>query len=326
MMTHSGAKLIRIIMIVWSVTLLLVTTSVQAQDELAATLEVLSPGVQVQRVNTVNWIDVRVEAIVGVGDRIRTDATGRALITFFTDGTETELEPSTEMIIQAFSGNESQFTISIEVLIGQTIQQLNRLLDPASRYEVITPGMNLGARGTQFAIRVEPDGRSAMLVREGEVEAANEDASAAVPSGFGVRAPEDGALSDVVRASSFEELDAALDGCTAVLTTPDDVSLNVRLAPNIDAPRVGVISASDVNILIGKTESSGWYRIQYRGGFGWILSSTALVDETCVGLREFPDDQGAEDPTLYESLGDDVTLDSLLEFAGQPSPEATTSP
>ncbi|MFN8527050.1 MAG: SH3 domain-containing protein [Anaerolineae bacterium] len=289
----------------------LMVGTLKAQSELAATLEVLASGVEVLRVNTSNWIAVNVEAIVGVGDTIRTDATGRARITFFADGTDTELLPDTEYRIDAFSGDEQQFQISAAVVVGQTIQRLSRLLDASSSYELITPGMSLGARGTQFTVRVEEGGRSAMLVSDGTVAAGQTTDEAAVSPGYGIRAEVGGELSDVVLASTFDQLDAALDGCTSVLTTSDDVSLNVRQGAATDYPRVGTAAASDVTNLIGVTESGGWYRIVYRDGFGWILSTTAVIDDTCAGLRVFPDHYGPEDATLYTSLGDTVQLEDL---------------
>lgn len=271
-----------------------------AQTDLAAVLEVLQAGVEVQRVNTSTWLPVRLEGIVGVGDRIRTDATGRARITFFADGTETELLPNTEYHIQTFSGSSEQFTITAEVLIGQTLQRLSRILDSNSSYNILTPGMGLVARGTEFAVRVESNGRSAMLVSEGLVgaNAAGVDdgapaSEAEVAPGFGVRAATDEALSDVVRAQTFAELDAALDGCTAAVTTPDDVSLNVRAAPSADADLLGYLSATAITTVFGQLPESGWYRIAFADsptGYGWILSSTAEVSSTCAGLREFPVD------------------------------------
>jgi len=291
---------------------LLIAAPVVAQDELATSLEVLSPGVEVLRVNTTNWISVNLEGIVGVGDMIRTDTSGRARVTFFADGTDTEILPNTTYHITEFRGAADRFSISAEVLIGQTIQRLSRLLDAASSYEITTPGMSLGARGTAFAVRVEESGRSGMLVSEGAVAADNADESASVDPGFGIRAEPEGNLSDVVRATTFEELDAALDGCAAVLTTPDDVSLNVRLGADTSYTRVGTISASEVTTLFGIAESGSWYRIEFRGGFGWILSSAAALDEGCVGLREFPDGFGPEDASLYSALGDQVELEDLL--------------
>ncbi|NWF67566.1 MAG: FecR domain-containing protein [Chloroflexi bacterium] len=301
----------------WFLLLLAVLGSTPAwaqttSGELAATLEVLEPTVEVRRVNTVNWIAVSVEAIVGVGDVIRTGANGRARITFFADGVDTELLPNTQYRIQRFEGNGDSFNITVEVLVGQTTQRLSRLLDANSSYDVFTPGMALAARGTQFAIRVEDSGRSAMLVSEGTVDASQDDASAEVPPEFGIRAAAGSGLSDVVRARSFEELDAALDGCPAALTTPDDTSLNVRIGARRDFPRVGTIAPEEVTVLIGVVESGDWYRIPFRGGFGWILSSTADISDDCVGLREFPDNYGPEDTTLYASLGDEIAPEDLI--------------
>ncbi|MCK6577035.1 MAG: FecR domain-containing protein [Anaerolineae bacterium] len=274
---------------------------VAQQPELAALLEVMEGVVEVNRVNTEQWIAVRVEAIVGVGDRIRTDTTGEARVTFFADGIETDIRPNTEMRIEQFRGNEQTFELQVEVILGQTLQRIERALDASSSYSVTTPAMSLAARGTQFAIRVEESGRSAMLVSEGNVEAANPEEVEAVAPGFGIRAESAGELSDVVRAATFEALDASLDGCSAVLTTIDDVSLNVRQAPSIDAALVGYIAAADIDILIGVTEAGKWYRIEFQGGFGWVQSTTAVIDENCAGLRLFPDDVAPEDASLFET-------------------------
>ena len=302
---------------IFLLSLMLIPAFILAQgNELAATLEVLESGVEVRRVNTSNWIEVNIEAIVGVGDVIRTDETGRARVTFFADGVDTEVLPNTEYRIEQFEGDDTSFNITAAVLIGQTVQRLNRTLDANSNYDVQTPAMILGARGTVFAVRVDEGGdRAAMLVQEGVVDATADDVSSDVPDGFGVRAEEE--LSDVVRATTFDELDAALDGCLVQVTTQDDVRINVRLAPSLEAQRVGTIDASDIPIFIGVTESGGWYRIYFRNGFGWVLSSTATVSSDCVGLRVFSDDHGPEDVSLYEVLGDPIDADDLAQ------PEAT---
>ncbi|MFN8376714.1 MAG: FecR domain-containing protein [Anaerolineae bacterium] len=307
--------------------LLVVVPASFAQDssgELAATLEVLAPAVDVLRVNTVNWITVNVEAIVGVGDTIRTNEAGRARITFFADGTDTELLPNTEYRIVRFEGDDSSFNLTVEVVVGQTTQRLRRLVDADSSYNITTPGMALAAQGTEFAVRVEDTGRSAMLVSEGTVDSRQGEAQADVPPGFGIRASADSGLSDVVAATSFEELDSALDGCTASIQTQDDVSINVRLGAGLDFPRVGVIAPADVTLFMGVTESGSWYRINYRGGFGWILSTTAGIGRACAGLRQFPDGYGPEDVTLYTSLGETITPEDLI--APNTQPEATATP
>lgn len=285
-----------------AILLLVLIPNVQGQGELAATLEVITGTVAVQRVNTTNWVSVNVEAIVGVGDLIRTDATGSARIIFFSDGTETELLPNTEYRIDNFAGDEDSFNISVTVLTGQTVQRLNRLLDNDSSYDVQTPAMELVARGTEFRIRVEASGRAAMLVDEGTVASENEAETASVEPGFGLRADETTGLSDVVAATSFEALDAALDGCTATLETADDVSINVRSGPSTELERLGTVDASEISTLFGTVAGTGWYRIELEdGSFGWILSSNASIGD-CAGLREFPLDyvEGADPGATVE--------------------------
>jgi len=310
--------------------LLLLTVSSFAQGDLAATLEVLTGTVEVQRVNTENWIAVNVEAIVGVGDTIRTDATGQARITFFADGVETDILPNSEYVIDTFSGTgttaEDDFTLEVSVLAGQTVQRLGRVLDASSTYEVNTPGMTLAARGTEFAIRVEDSGRAGMLVSEGSVDANADDSTANVPQEFGIRSAVDEDLSDVVRASTFEELDAALDGCTVVVTTADDVRLNVRISPSTDSFRVGTIDAGDIDTFYGVNESGNWYRIMFNGSFGWILSSSSSVESACAGLRVFPDAH-VEDVNSYDAYGEVIDPSDAPEGTEtEPSAEATEDP
>lgn len=311
-------------------TMFTLTSVILAQSDLAAVLEVVSAGVEVQRVNTEQWIPVSVEAIVGVGDVIRTNESGQARITFFSDGIETTIEPDSEYRIDVFNGDPEIFNISVSVLAGQTQQRLDRVLDPASNYDVITPGVNLVARGTAFRVRVEADGRSAMIVSEGVVDASNEVSAADVPAEFGIRANTGEGVSDVVRASNFDELDSALDGCTAILTTPDDVSLNVRIGADSGFPRVGGIPANQINLLKGINADNTWYRIDFRGGFGWVLSSTAEIQGECAGLRVFENGYGPEDVTLYEFVGDPVQLDDLITpdtiEAGIAGDDATDTP
>lgn len=304
--------------------LFLLPSAILAQGDLAAVLNVIEGNVEVQRVNTEQWIPIGVEAIVGVGDKIRTDETGQARITFFSDGVETVIEPSSEYRIDVFNGDEQQFNLSVTVLVGQTQQRLDRVLDPGSNYDVNTPGVNLVARGTAFRIRVEDDGRSAMLVSEGVVDATNDTSSAEVPAEFGIRAIDGESISDVVRATEFDQLDSALDGCTAALSTPDDVRLNVRLGPSVEFQRVGTLAAADVTLLKGINTNGNWYRIDFRGGFGWVQSSTAEIQGECSGLREFPDDHGPEDPELYDFLGDPIELDDIT--IPLPNPEPTEEP
>jgi hypothetical protein len=273
----------------------------QERDGLAATLEVLEAGVEVLRADTSNWIAVNRESIIGTGDTIRTDETGRVRITFFADGTATEILPNSEYRIDQFSGNDTSFTLILELVIGQSLQTLGRVLDTSTEYQMITPAMSLSARGTAFVVRVEATGRTAMLVSDGLVDASDEVSTAQVPPAFGIRADAGGELSDVVRASTFEELDAALEGCSAVVTILDDVSYNVRAEPSTDSAILAMLQAREIDRFFGVTETSGWYLVEVEDQRGWILAVAVTVDAACPGLRLYGDDGSYEIPSVFHA-------------------------
>lgn len=283
-----------------------------AQEELAASLEVLNAGVEVKLANTDVWVPIRVETLIGQGDAVRTDDTGRARITFFVNGSETELDPNTEYVIQEMQQTSSGVRFTIEVLAGITHQQIAQLLEGDSYYRVITPGMDITVRGTKFATRVEDSGRSALLTFGGLVEATNDQAAAEIPPGYGVRAPVDAPLSDVVPATTFEELDAALDGCTASFSTDADVRLAVRVAPSRDAEYLGSLPPEDIVAVLGVNEKGDWYRIRYHEGYAWVsaVGLDVSVDDACP-IARYPNDY-TEDVGRYSWRGDDVELYAVV--------------
>jgi hypothetical protein len=277
--------------------------------------------VEVKRVNTANWVAIGRETLVGVGDSIRTGVGANAQITFFSNGTVTDIEPSTEFRIDTFSGSESQYQLAVTVVVGQTTQRVFKLLDSNSSYTINSTGLELAVRGTELAVRVEPSGRSAMIVQTGAVKTMNTGgASSAAPAevdaGFGVRAEHGKGLSDVVPANSFAALDTALDGCPTTLQFKDDVALNVRLGPNKSFPRVGRLDANATITLIGVTDTTHWYRTPFKGGYAWFTYSALTTGSDCALLRKFADNYGPEDASKYQNLDSDITL----------SPVATAEP
>jgi hypothetical protein len=316
-----------LIIVVLMLGVLLLSLRVLAQPDRAAVMTVLTSGVQVQRVNTAASIPIETESIVGVGDLISTGAQGEARITFM-DGMTTDLQPNTQYRIEQFIGSDNIFSLTVEVLRGRTSQRIQNELNRNSSYRVRTPGMTLGARGTEFEIRVESSGRTGVIVTDGTVDVEKLDATRSIAPGFGVRAAMRGELSDVVRADNFAQLDSAIDGCTVSVATPDDVSINVRLGPSVEQPRVGGAAASEIRIALGVSTSGNWYRLAYRGGAGWFLSTNLQVVGQCAGLRVFPDDH-AEDPDAFtQPLGFTPTLPGLGTAPGDSatSAEPETAP
>jgi len=136
-------------LIIATLTLTLGISLAQAQGtKLAATIEVLDAGVEMLRVDTSNWIALSGGSVVGVGDTIRTNETGRARITFFANGTDVELSPITTYRINDFEGSETDYLLRVEVIVGETLQRINRIANATPDYSIDTPSMTLAARGT----------------------------------------------------------------------------------------------------------------------------------------------------------------------------------
>lgn len=290
--------LVRMIVVSLLLTLGLDLASAQG-TKLAATIEVLDAGVEMLRVDTSNWIALSGGSVVGIGDTIRTNETGRARITFFTDGTDVELQPGTTYRINDFEGNETDYLLRVEVIVGETLQRINRIANATPDYSIETPSMTLAARGTVFVVRVLPVGRAAMLVREGGVSAGNDALTdpRLVEPGFGVRADPDETVSEAVPATTFDELDAALDGCSVTVSFPDDISVNVRQGPGRDFAQIGVLAPSAITRLFGQTATNNWYRVEIEDGFAWVQLPAITLEEGCAGLRPFPDETGEEAAT-----------------------------
>ncbi len=281
-------------------TLLLGSAARAQTGDLAAVLNVRHGGVTLRLAGTDTWFTVEKQAIISAGDRIATDASGRAQIVFPNTDIATDLDPNGTYQFDQFATTDTGLQLRLEAQSGFATQQVGISLTPGSRARLDLPKLSLFAtQFSNFSLRVEDDGRSSVIVHAGQVAAQVSNFSVLVRRGSGVRAEVSGQLSDVVRAATFAQLDSAIDGCPARLTTPDDESLNVRLSPNINSRQVGVIPADQIDRLYGKAATLPWYRIIFQGGYTWVMSSTATVDPSCAGLRLFPNDFGPENGLLF---------------------------
>ena len=293
------------------------------ESDLVASLETLKGQVSLKRFDSQTFVSVSKESLIGVGDTIKTDDTGTARITFFANGVETDVLPNSEFRIDVFKGDLETYTLSVSVLVGQTVQRVTKLLDSGSSYTINSTGLEMAVRGTVFDVRVENTGRSSTIVRDGTVKTMNPgkpDSEASVSAGFGVRAEQGKGLSDVVPATNFAELDSSLDGCTGLISTLYDFRLNVRLGPSLQFARIGSLDTNQNIKLLGTTTTGEWFRIDFKNSYGWIYAPAVVIAPGCIKLREFPDDYKGEDPNAYTGLDPDIT------FTVTPGPTPTLLP
>ena len=143
-------------------------------EEIEASVEVLESRVEIMELGTKSWETVHSDTFVSSGDRIRTDETGSALITWFGDGTFIELQPNSELIIEEFSVDDESFVIDASLIQGSILNSVRRLIDQSLRYQINTSNMTATVRGTVFAVSLDDETmNTTVAVVEGTVHAEN---------------------------------------------------------------------------------------------------------------------------------------------------------
>ncbi len=284
-------------------------------QQLAAQLLVNDATVEVKRANTNAWVPVRAETIISAGDQIRTDEAGHASIDFLFIDLTMEIEPATTARIIRYAEINGQTEVVIQIDQGYT-SQIYQAESTTQNYQMRLPGMILAMDTSASHVRVEDNKRSAVLVDEGSVRAIAINEEVPIEKGFGVRSPVDERLSEVVEALDFAQLDARLDGCAGTATPEGDFSFNVRMGPSENAPRIGTISATNINRYFGQTADAAWYRIPFGGYYGWFSAELAEieVDPECGEMRSFGEDH-LEDINKFTLVGTTNSAIVIVDLA-----------
>ena len=135
--------------------------------EASSTLTVFSGGVEVEREGA--WVPLPDGAGIETGTRLRTDANGRALITFG-DGSTVALDPASEVVIEVASvAGPRQILLRQES--GRLLHQVVPDDRPGASFAVRTASATVSAQGTVFETAIA-DGEIAVSTAEGLVEVA----------------------------------------------------------------------------------------------------------------------------------------------------------
>ena len=135
-----------------------------------ATLAVMNGDVYLRKLGEEAWSPVTETAWVLAGDAVKTGENGTAVLTFL-DGTESLIDPDTEMTVTALQLNpEEPFLLQLKLWAGSTWHRITGFRMPGSIYKVETPSAILVARGTAWWVRVDPDGLTWVVVLEGHVD------------------------------------------------------------------------------------------------------------------------------------------------------------
>jgi hypothetical protein len=219
------------------------TQSQSSIEQLTGTVDIINSRVQLMTSGTENWLNITIESVIARGDRIRTGDTGVALVTWFEDGASMEVGPNTELVIDEFSGDEDRFVIEASLLQGSLFNSVRGLLDPESRYQVLTPSVSATVRGTIFSVSVDDDLNSVVAVTEGTVNVAGYDDidnAVDVEEGNFVVVDEGGGFAEVV------DIDAADDQYAGFVEALTDFEQRVAEANGEEASGTEVSDDADV--------------------------------------------------------------------------------
>jgi hypothetical protein len=299
--------------------LLLLQAPVSAQQPVAAVIQITFAGVQLQRANTEGWLPLPVDAQApfGIGDTLRTDKTGRALITFV-DAAQTLVMPGTEYKLEAFDQTDKQqINITARLLKGRTIQQIIDASKVAS-YQVNLQHMTLQKPTALFATQVLPDASSDVIVAQGSLTASKGTDAVKIQAGNGLRATDTlGEIRPITPPQGFSFLSVTSKTCvgTANATLPGEESVAVRIGPGEDYLNLGNIPNGSPVPVIGKAESGQRYLTPYLSSFGWMIAN-GIILSSCDTIPIVPavaqPIDGVINPQPFE-------MDLLTPFFGTPA-------
>jgi hypothetical protein len=153
----------------------------QSKVALSTILSINEGEVLVKKGRTSDWIKGEVKMVLKVGDAIKSGAEANALITFF-DGSTIELKANTQIEIAELVKGKANF-IRLRQEIGDTISKVEKLTDPASRYEIETPSAVAGVRGSSMLVSVTLDGTTTVQNLEGQISVTAKGIEILIPQG-----------------------------------------------------------------------------------------------------------------------------------------------
>ncbi|HVH62868.1 MAG TPA: FecR family protein [Candidatus Dormibacteraeota bacterium] len=166
---------------------------------LAAKAAVNVPGslIVYQPAASINSVDAKTGATVKAGDKISTNAKGRAAVTL-PDGTMTRLATDTTITMDSahFTKGGNLNDVSFKQQIGRTFTNVQHLVSGAT-FEVAGPHATASVRGTKFEVSIKSDGTMTVKVYEGTVTLRGAHGFVTINAGQQATANPDGTLTQV---------------------------------------------------------------------------------------------------------------------------------
>lgn len=233
-------------------------------------------------------------AMFAPGERLRTDSTGVALITWLQDGTETVAGPGTRLALGRFDGDrERGFDVMLELSEGQIRMGIGDLGAAGSAWRVLTPAFEVALAQGRFELRADENGETTLIVTEGSAEIAWADGALLRVAANEFVTAQPGAPAEAQRLS-LDGVEVALRG---VCIGEARANVNVRLAPSENSRRLGGLIEGQRFWVRAATDGRLWLQIYYRTAeddteahsYGWVYGPIATLDEAqCADLVRAP--------------------------------------
>jgi len=271
--------------------------AIQAQEPGRGAINIISPEIFLTPADG-SETRIGMPTTISVGERLRTNETGVALITWLPDGTEFAVGPNTRLTLKEFDGDrESGFHVLIAQDSGQLRLGIGEIgaAGGASVWQVALPAFTVSLYQGRFELRVADDETSTLIVTEGraEVGGTGPDALQVGPHEF-VSVQVGAPLPAQAERLSPDGVEVNLaDVCIGQAKA----NVNVRIAPSENSRRLGGLVEGQRFWVRAMTEGRLWLQIYYRTSeedlaahhYGWIYGPIVELDEQhCDSLLRAP--------------------------------------
>ncbi len=156
--------------------------------QIPAKVTEFSGSVEIARNFDWKWVKVVPDMLVQEGDWVRTRSKSSAEI-LQDDGTVIVLRPNSKLLFEAHGQTQTARgevrTTRLKLDEGSILSRVKKLAQRDSRFEISTPTATSFIRGTEFRVKVEPDGATRLEVLEGRVDFGDQSQQVSVDGNFG---------------------------------------------------------------------------------------------------------------------------------------------